>query len=91
MVILKAGPNLERPGTEKVAWEHRRRNFALRADGSLLIVCPISDWSDVKGVGIFNAEVTETKETIDEDPGVKEGMLVYEAHAGRSIPGYSLR
>ncbi len=87
IVILKAGPNRNLPGVEKIIWEHGRRNFELREDGLLSIVCPISDDSDVRGVGIFNAGIDEVKLLMDEDPGVKEGVFVYEIHACRSFPG----
>ncbi len=55
IVILKAGPNMNKPGVEKIIWEHGKRNFKLRADGRLSIVCPVSDGSGVSGIGIFNA------------------------------------
>ena len=90
VVILKAGPNRNKPGVEKIIWEHARRNFALRAEGLLSIVCPVSDGSDVSGVGIFNADTDEVKSIMDEDPAVKEGVFVYEIHACRSFPGDSL-
>lgn len=87
IVILKAGPHKHDEGAEKIIWEHARRNFALRADGVLAIVCPIADGSDVSGIGIFNASVDESKKIMDEDPGVKAGVFVYEVHAARGIPG----
>lgn len=87
IVILKAGPNRNKSGVEKVIWEHARRNFMLRADGKLSIVCPISDGSDVSGIGIFNAGIDEVKRIMDEDPGVREGVFVYEVHPCRSFPG----
>ena len=90
IVILKAGSKKNEEGVEKIIWEHGRRNFALRADGVLPIVCPISDGSDVSGVGIFNAPVEEVKKIMDEDPGVQAGVFVYEIHATRSFPGDSL-
>lgn len=90
VVILKVGPNRHEDGVEKIVWEHGRRNFALRAEGKLCIVCPISDGSDVRGIGIFNADVEEVKKIMDEDPGVKAGVFVYEIHAARSFPGDSL-
>jgi hypothetical protein len=90
VVILKAGPNRNKPGVEKIIWEHGRRNFALRAEGLLPIVCPVSDESDVSGVGIFNANIEEIKSIMNEDPAVKEGVFVYEIHACRSFPGDSL-
>jgi hypothetical protein len=90
IVILKAGPKKNEEGAEKIIWEHGRRNFALRADGVLSIVCPISDGSNVAGIGIFNAPVEEVKKIMDEDPAVKAGVLIYETHACRSFPGDSL-
>ncbi|MGA9080638.1 MAG: hypothetical protein WB581_10475 [Halobacteriota archaeon] len=53
---------------EKIIWEHGRRNFALRADCVLSIVCAVSDESNVSGVGIFNAPVEEVRKIMDEDP-----------------------
>ena len=54
IVILKASPNHSSPGTEKIIWEHARRNFLLRAQGLLPIVCPISMEATCR-IGIFNA------------------------------------
>jgi hypothetical protein len=90
IVILKAGARRNEPGVEKIIWEHGRRNFALRAEGLLSIVCPVMDGSDISGVGIFNTSVEEAKKIIDEDPGVKAGVFVYEIHPCRSFPGDSL-
>lgn len=87
LVILRAGPKRFEPGVEKIIWEHGRRNFSLRADGVLAIVCPVDDGSDLRGIGIFNASVQEVKKIMDEDPGVKAGIFFYEAHACRGFPG----
>ncbi len=88
--ILKAGPKRNQPGVEKIIWEHGRRNFQLRADGILSIVCPVTDGSNVRGVGIFNTGLDEVKKIMDEDPGVKAGCFIYELHPCRSFPGDSL-
>ncbi len=90
IVILKAGPKKNEEGAEKIIWEHGRRNFALRADGVLSIVCPISDGSNVSGIGIFNAPVEEVTKIMDEDPAVQAGVLIYETHPCRAFPGDSL-
>lgn len=90
LVILKAGPKKHEEGAETIIWEHGRRNFALRADGVLSIVCPVSDGSDVSGIGIFNAPVEEVQKIMDEDPAVQAGVLIYEIHACRGFPGDSL-
>ena len=65
IVIVKDGPNGNLPGIEKIIWEHGRRNFSLWEGGVLSIVCPISDESDVGGVGIFNAGVDEVKSLME--------------------------
>lgn len=90
IVILKAGPKRHEEGVEKIVWEHGRRNFALRADGLMPIVCPVTDGSDVSGIGIFNAPLEEVKKIMDEDPGVKAGVFVYETYLCRGFPGSSL-
>ena len=64
-----------------------RRNIALRAQGLLSIVCPVRDGSDLSGVGIYNAGLEEVRKIMDDDPGVKEKIFIYEIHTGRSFPG----
>jgi hypothetical protein len=90
LLILKPGPRRNEPGADKIIWEHGRRNFALRADGILVIVCPVGDGSDVAGVGIFNASVEEVDRLMRDDPAVKAGVLLYELHSCRSFPGDQL-
>jgi len=87
LVILKATPNRREPGLEKIIWEHGRRNFALRAEGLMPIVCPVTDGGDVSGIGVFITGLEETRQIMDEDPGVKAGIFVYEVHACRGFPG----
>ena len=88
-VILKPGPNAGMEGADKIKWEHGRRNFALRAEGKLSIVCPVFS-PDVSGIGIFDLSLEETRAVMDADPGVKAGTFVYEAHPCRSFPGDAL-
>lgn len=90
LVILKPGPNKYKDGAEKIIWEHGRRNFVLRAEGVLSIVCPVPSGSNVAGIGIFNADVEEVRKIMDEDPAVKAEVLLYEIHECRSFPGDSL-
>jgi hypothetical protein len=90
VLTLKAGPNREMDGADKIIWEHGRRNFQLRADGRLAIVCPVRDGSDVSGFGIFNLDVDETIELMKDDPAVKAGIFVCEVHATRGFPGDAL-
>jgi hypothetical protein len=90
IVILKDGPNGNMEGAERVVWEHGRRNFALRRDGIMPIVCRVSDDSDVSGVAIFNSSIDDAKKIMDEDPGVKAGIFIYEIHPCKSFPGACL-
>jgi hypothetical protein len=90
VVILKSGPNRDRDDLQKIIWEHGRRNFVLRAEGVLSIVCPVSDGTTFHGLGIFNRNEEETKKIMEDDPGVKAGIFTYEIHPARSFPGDSL-
>ena len=90
LVILKAGPHIDKEGADEIIWEHGRRNFELRAAGVLSIVCPVTDESNIAGIGIFNASMEEVSKLMDEDPGVKAGIFFYELHPCRSFPGDSL-
>jgi len=90
LVILKVGPHRHDEGADSIIWEHGRRNFALRAEGALSIVCPIADGSEIAGVGIFDASTEDVRKIMDEDPAVKAGILTYEVHPCRGFPGSSL-
>ena len=90
VMILRQGPKSRQPGADKIVWEHGRRNFRLRAEGVLSIVCPVVDDSEIKGICIFDASVDETRRIMVEDPGVRAGIFVYETHSCRGFPGDSL-
>src|SRR5262249_3342617 len=89
-IILKKTPGYNRPDIMKIIWEHARRNFSLKADALLSIVCPVNDRTEVCGIGIFNADAEQTKKIMDDDPGVKIGVFTYEIHPTKSFPGSSL-
>jgi hypothetical protein len=90
LVFLKDGPNRGGDDDAAVIWEHGRRNFVLRADGILAVVCPIWDDTPMDGIGIFNAPADEVVALMEEDPAVKAGILTYEVHETRSFPGDAL-
>ncbi len=90
VVILRSGPNQGLPDREEIVWEHGRRNFSLRAQGLLPIVCPVTDDSEMCGLGIFDLDLEETKRVMDEDPGVRAGIFVYEVHPCRGFLGDAL-
>jgi hypothetical protein len=90
IVILRSGPKGNEPGADKLIWEHGRRNFELRRDGVLCIVCMITDESDVAGLEIFNTDLEETRRIMEEDVAVRAGILTYEIHPVKSFPGDAL-
>ncbi len=90
VVLLRTTPQRAAPGADATVWEHGRRNFELRAEGLLSIVCPIVDGSGWAGIGIFNATVERTREIMEGDPGVQAGIFTYEVHPCRSFPGDAL-
>jgi len=91
LVILRRTGKRGEPGADEIVWEHGRRNFELRRDGLLCIVGPvIADESEVAGVCIFTTDLEQTKRIMNEDPAVKAGIFVYDAHAIESFPGDAL-
>ena len=90
LAILRQGPAYHDDGARAIVWEHGRRNFGLRADGVLNVVCPVTDDTEVCGVGIFDASVAEVEALMAGDPGVQAGVFVYDVHPCRSFPGDAL-
>jgi hypothetical protein len=90
VVILRARPQRDRADAEEIIWEHGRRNFQLRADGPLAVVCPVVDGTDVAGIAIFSTDREQTVGLMDADPGVQAGVFVYEVHPCRGFPGDAL-
>lgn len=88
--ILRTTAKRGQTGANRFVTEHNRREFVLRVDGPLSILCQVSDGSGVVSVSIFNASVEEVKKIMDEDPAVKEGIITYELHASRGFPGDTL-
>ena len=50
----------------------------LREEGLFYIVYPIFNGNDMAGVAIFDVSFEETKKIMDEDPGVKASVFIYE-------------
>jgi hypothetical protein len=90
IAILKQGPKYGDDAAAAIIWEHGRRNFGLRDDGVLAVVLPVTDGSEVCGVGVFAATVQETIAIMNEDPGVAAGVFTYEAHPCLGFPGDAL-
>jgi hypothetical protein len=90
LVLLKTAAKYGDPDAGAIIWEHGRRNHSLRADGVLVIVCPVADDSKWAGIGIFDAPPEETAEIMDGDPAIQAGVLSYEVHPVCGFPGDSL-
>ncbi|TSE01627.1 hypothetical protein FOS14_03620 [Skermania sp. ID1734] len=90
VVLLKKTAAIMDPEAQKIIWEHGRRNFALREEGKLVIVCPIRDHEIWSGVGILDADIDEARQIMDGDPGVQAGIFTYELVGTRSFPGDAL-
>jgi len=90
LVILKKAAGYGSEGSDKIIWEHGRRNMSLQADGLMPIVCPVGDDSDIAGIGIFAVDMDEVRRIMDGDPGVQAGVFTYELHPCRGFPGSAL-
>ncbi len=90
LIILHKTPEINQTGSYNIVWEHGRRNYQLRKDGKLLVVCPVRDDTDIAGIGIFSTSLEETKKIMNGDPAVKAKILTYDAHPTNSFPGDAL-
>jgi len=88
--VLRKTPRMSEPGSDKIVWEHGRRNMKLNSEGVLAVVCPINDETELSGIGIFAADLDETKRILDGDPGVQAGIFTYEVHSCQGFPGNAL-
>jgi hypothetical protein len=89
-MLLRLTERAAEADAEKIIWEHGRRNFALRAQGKLPIVCPTTDESEWAGIGIFDATPEEVERIMADDPGIKAGVFTCELHPVMGFPGSSL-
>lgn len=90
LVLLKAGEKYGEEGSDAIVWEHGRRNFSLRNDGIMPIVCPVLDDTELCGAAIFDTTVEQATEIMQDDPGVRAGLFVFEVHPVRGFPGSAL-
>jgi ethanolamine utilization microcompartment shell protein EutS len=54
------------------------------------VICPVSDGSDLAGIGILVTTPEEADRIMAGDPAVQSGILTYEVHPTRSFPGSRL-
>jgi uncharacterized protein YndB with AHSA1/START domain len=89
-VLLHATDKFVRPTADPIVWEHGRRNMALAEAGLLSVVLPVTDDTDLAGIGIFAATADDTNAIMQDDPGIRAGIFRYEIHPVRGFPGASL-
>ncbi len=87
---MKKTDKINEKGNEKIKYEHGKRNFQLREDGIISIVCRVNDDSNISGLAIFNRNQDEVKSIMDRDPGVIAGIFTYEIHLCSSFSGDKL-
>jgi hypothetical protein len=90
IVLLKPGPKTDQENIRNIIWEHGRRNFAMRADGLLSIVAPVTIEGGLNGLYIFNTTSENIPKIMDEDPAIMAGIFLYDVYPCRSFPGDSL-
>jgi len=91
MVILKPGMNTTMENAKEIIWEHGRRNFALRKEGKISLVCPVSKEADISGMYIFNTTEDEAAYIMKDDPAVVAGIFEYYTYPCMSFPGDKLK
>ena len=89
-MLLRLTAEAGEPDAARIIWEHGRRNFMLRAQGTLPIVCPATDESDWAGIAIFDASPEEVERIMADDPGIQAGVFSYELHPVCGFPGSAL-
>jgi uncharacterized protein YndB with AHSA1/START domain len=89
-ILLHTTDTFVRPAVDPIVWEHGRRNMALAQAGLLAVVLPVTDDTDLAGIGIFTATPDDTRTIMDDDPGVRAGIFTYQVHPVRGFPGASL-
>ena len=90
LVVLRHTDKYGIQGTDKIIWEHARRQMGLQADGAQPIVCPVGDETGLAGIGVFVGSRDEVRTILDGDPAVQAGILSYTVHSCRGFPGSAL-
>lgn len=90
VVLLHATDKCVRPDVDPIIWEHGRRNMALVEAGELLVVLPVSDDTDLAGLGVFAGDADRISAILEGDPAVQAGIFRFELHLARGFPGAAL-
>ena len=89
-ILLRATDECVRPAVDPIIWEHGRRNMSLVEAGLLAVVLPVTDDTELAGIGVFAATPADVAAIMDDDPGVRAGIFTYDIHPVRGFPGAAL-
>ncbi|WP_248491770.1 hypothetical protein [Tsukamurella sp. PLM1] len=89
LVILRWGPRRAQDGADAIELEHQRRMVSLRADGVIVILCPILD-EQLAGTAIMTVPTERAEEIIADDPCVRAEMMHAEVYPCLGFPGDAL-
>ncbi|MDP9116572.1 MAG: SRPBCC family protein [Actinomycetota bacterium] len=89
-MLLRTTSAFVRPAVDSIIWEHGRRNMALAQAGALAIVLPVTDDSDLAGIGVFATTPDNVHTIMEDDPGVRAGIFSYDLYPVRGFPGAAL-
>lgn len=83
------GPQRHRDGADAIELEHQRRMVALRAAGTIAVLCP-ADSETLAGVALMTVAADAAEALMAEDPCVRAGMIRCEVHRCLGFPGDAL-
>ena len=89
IALLWWGPDRHQDGAEAIELEHQRRMVSLRADGVIVVLCPVGS-DTLGGVAVMDVPPEEAGEIMDADPCVRAGMMRCEVHPCAGFPGDAL-
>ncbi|WP_227980101.1 hypothetical protein [Nocardia spumae] len=89
MAVLRWGPRRYMDGADAIELEHQRRMVALRADGVIAILCPVTS-EGLAGVAIMNVSAEEAEDIMAADPCVRAQMILCDVHSCLGFPGDAL-
>ncbi|MGA2667372.1 MAG: YciI family protein [Ignavibacteria bacterium] len=93
LVHLIKGPKYESDpeSADEIQKAHLRFLFKLKEEGKLLLVGPLMEKTDLRGIAIYNIqEPEEVKKIASEDPAVQAGLFTIEIYRWFGIPGDGL-
>lgn len=89
LALPRWGPQRYTDGADAIELEHQRRMVSLRADGVIVVLCPVAS-DTVAGVAIMTVPAEEAAEIMAADPCVRAGTLTFEVHPCHGFPGDTL-